>query len=651
MGRMQDAISKRAYVLAAELARAQLRQIPAFVRAEVSDHRGFVIQSIPALQVGGTMLALAGDRESLLEMQRVVDSLPELEPWADAPAEHIEDMRLLQAVTDVVARSPGCVQTSMKALIGEVDGRRVGRLIGWLEKAGRITRTKKGSSYTLWLVGSDDAPRPAVKRVAPPQKRVGSPARVIEIDITKLPYIPLPRSPLRWEEKQARQLQEEAPGTSEFFEVRDGTGWSLESVEKIRMADRADTAYRRLHAVDEGLILLDDLGKATAFPDAPASALRYDRQGSLVAAAPLLHDVYRIGVNALGSGLIAMSRDCVLHAYDAELTPLLEAQLATMPEVTALIGRLGIAEASLRNHLRTVSLAQDNSRYMVTGVDESWCISSGGAGLWSARLPLQEGWQKVAVRGEGSGTRAEIGEALALMSLELPLEADTVKRRYRELAKQWHPDLNPGDAQSNIRMRSLTAAFELLTGLDVEAAVPDVRPIFVKEMHRDTREYNGVTVSMSFGMEGGEVHAADWIYAAAFAGDSHNAFLAGYSGRIIRMDAAGTAIRAYDIGSVPRRIVDTGDYLYFLTDTRLYIIRDDALHAIIDTLDAGDLVFGQSGFGLIEKKRFRWYREDGEYQGSVLTKDPIRRVYSTPAGLHVETRQHRAVIRGAPAWW
>ena len=110
-------------------------------------------------------------------------------------------------------------------------------------------------------------------------------------------------------------------------------------------------------------------------------------------------------------------------------------------------------------------------------------------------------------------------------------------------------------------------------------------------------------------------------------------------------------MRAYDIGAVPRRIVDTGDYLYLLTDTRLYVIRDDALHALIDTFEAGDLVVAQTGFGLLERKRLRWFHEDGRYLGSVVSKDPIRRIYSSNDRMIVETRQRRAVIDGVPAFW
>ena len=60
---------------------------------------------------------------------------------------------------------------------------------------------------------------------------------------------------------------------------------------------------------------------------------------------------------------------------------------------------------------------------------------------------------------------------------------------------------------------------------------------------------------------------------------------------------------------------------------------------------------GQTGFGLMEAKRFRWFREEGTYLGSIVTKNPIRRVYYGRDGLVVETRQRRATIRGAPGWW
>jgi hypothetical protein len=170
-------------------------------------------------------------------------------------------------------------------------------------------------------------------------------------------------------------------------------------------------------------------------------------------------------------------------------------------------------------------------------------------------------------------------------------------------------------------------------------------------MERTEFEAGGITFTMSIGMQVGEIHASDWIYAASFAANSDSVYLAGYSGRVVLVNENGEGVRVYDIGNVPRRIVDTGDYLYLLTDTRLYVLHDDALHALVDTFDGGDLVVAQTGLGLLEKKRLRWFQDDGRYLGSIVSKDPIRRVYSTGNTVVVESRQWRVVVQGVPGWW
>jgi hypothetical protein len=67
--------------------------------------------------------------------------------------------------------------------------------------------------------------------------------------------------------------------------------------------------------------------------------------------------------------------------------------------------------------------------------------------------------------------------------------------------------------------------------------------------------------------------------------------------------------------------------------------------------ESGELLVAQTGFGLLEPKRFRWYREDAVHLGTVVTRDPIRRVYYSYPGMIVETRTSRAVIGGVDTWW
>jgi len=650
MSKMQAAVSNRDYEEAARFVRENLQYIPDWVKETCRDYGSFDIGSIPTIQQGGTVLALLGDDEGLARMREIVASLPELEPWFDEVERHQSDRKLFKAIREVVAAQPGCLQTEVKELVGVEDGRRVANLLSYLDKAGKIVRVKEGRTYCLFPPNSPEIPAPPPERVVTSHRTDRKPPRLREIDITSLKYVPLPRAPLRWEEAQAGRERAADPKTEHHFEVCDAE-WRIAEIEKIPQAERPDTAFRQMHPTDCGLLMIDDLGKADGLGQIKAAALQYDRAGQVMAKKGLQHGIYRVGVHPLGRGLIGMSQDCVVHAYDDHLDPILETPLTDAPEILALRKRFDIRDDQLKNHIRCVALSRDAGRYLFTAVDEAWCVDMDGKGLWGAKLPVKEGWTRVATPSSEFGTSAEVDRALTLMGLSLPITPEDLKRRYRELAKQWHPDLNRGDPQASEKMKALTAAAEVLTGVDANALPDYTGATFVREMERAEFEAGGIGFTMSIGMQVGEMHASDWIYAAGFAADSDAVYLAGYSGRVVLVDEKGKGVRVYDIGSVPRRIVDTGDYLYLLTDTRLYVLHDDALHALVDTFDGGDLIVAQTGFGLLEKKRLRWFRQDGQYLGSVLSKDPIRRVYATSDGMVVETRQRRATVHGVPGWW
>jgi hypothetical protein len=651
LGKLQEAISKRDYEHAARFARENMHQISAFVRSTQREYGSFDISSIPALQQGGTMLALSGDDKGLKEMREIVSSIPELESWSSSVDRHEEDMRLFAAILKAVAKNSGCMQTDVKKLIGTEDGRRVATLISWLEKAGRLNRTKKGRSFALAITGSAHNTASVPKRQVKSHRTDRDPIRCREIDLQSLPYVPLPRAPLRWEVTRGGHTPKPVEVASEWFEIRDANGWELLSVEKIPLEERPDPAFRRIYPMDTGLIMVDDLGNSEKSGLAPAAAVRFGREGNRVVDAPLHHDIYRIGVNALGRGLIAMSRDCVAHAYDDALNRILETSLRDSPEVRILQQRLEIGAAELKNHLRCIAIAYDTSRYLFTGVDKAWCVDMEGRGLWGVKLPMKEGWSRVTEPSSTFGTSAEVMHALEVMNLTLPFTVEDLKQRYRKLAKQWHPDLNQGRPNAEEQMKALTGAVELLTGIDPRAIPRYASAKFMKEFSQQEFTAGNTKFTITMGMRVGEVQAADWIYAANFSGRTHDVFLAGYSGKIIQVNGEGRPVRAYDIGAVPRQIIDTGDYLYLLTDTRLYTLRGDSLVALIDTSESGELLVAQTGFGLLQRKCFQWFCEDGTHLGTIATKNPIRRIYYTPQGMVVETRQRRAIIGGVTTWW
>ncbi len=72
--------------------------------------------------------------------------------------------------------------------------------------------------------------------------------------------------------------------------------------------------------------------------------------------------------------------------------------------------------------------------------------------------------------GDGSRSRAEM-DALRLFNLPPDADADAVKAAFRRVAKESHPDLNPGDAAAADRFRAAQAAYRVLSGTD--ARKPD----------------------------------------------------------------------------------------------------------------------------------------------------------------------------------
>ena len=654
MSEMQTAIAEHDYETAAVRARENLAVIPAWIEEEkarsaweaefgnrwgigvetesATDDTPLLPPSIPVLRQGGTILALVGDVETLRAMADLAKRTPELGDWANKLEDHLYNASLFAAIVEAVRSHPDCLQPDVKGLVGETDGRRVANLISYLEKAGKIVRVRQGRTYRLLSADSEDLPAPTPPPPPVVSHRVDdSPSEPRLIDFSSLDYVPLPPSPPQWDAAAVERERSALPGMRDHFEVLDAD-WTVQSVESLPFPQRPDPAFRRMYPNDSGLLAIDDLGNAQGMEEFEASALRYDRTGVQAAKAGLRHGLYRIGVHPLGRGLIAMSKDCAIHAYDEHLQPIFETALDQHPEIHALRRRFDIPDNQLKNHIRCVALSQRAERYLFTAADEAWCVDLAGRGIWALRFPTRAPQQEQTHRLH-IGTSWEVQEALDIMNLAMPFTPKDLKRRYRELAKRHHPDRNPHKPGVAETMAAINQAAEVLTGVDATTLEQGI----------------GITVGIQFGTS--ELYACDSVYAASFAAGSDAVYLASYSGRVVLVDHNGQGQRAYDIGSVPTQIIDTGDYLYLLTGTRLYVLRDNALCALVDTFEKGTLVAAQTGFGLLHKNRFRWYHEDGRYLGSIRTKAPIRRVYSNGDTMTVETRQRRATVQGVPTWW
>jgi hypothetical protein len=579
---------------------------------------------IPALSHGGTMMAITGDRDGLSELRKLVQDFDHLKAYRNEAEEHFVDLDLFNRIRDVIRGKPGMPQNQMKAELGIDGGRRASRLVSYLEKSGEVRRAKSGKTYELYMAGVD-MPEAAAKTIYTEPDNPGShrgetrATRPRELDPKRVSIVPLPPSPNAWERSV------DLPVTQEAFADSKGT-WSEIVVEPIPKDDRPDPAFRRHYSTRDGALSFDDLAKSDASLGVPGAVMFSNAKGQPGAPVPLRRDPYHISVHPEGDGFALRSKSNVLTVYGGDLQVDFEADLERAPEVAANRDRLGLAENEAHRALRCIALPPKRDRYLFTHVDEAWCISRDGERLWGLRMPAKEP-TRIRVGGAGFGSAAEIDEALKVMGLEMPVTPDEIRKRYRQLVRELHPDLNPGNEE---RMKAVNVASEQLTGLDPE------------QLDGSGGEGDGFEIVISFG----PAAQADWIYAAAFSGTGETALLGTYAGRVVRVDREGTPIAIYDVGSMPVRIIETEAFLYVMTTTRLYVLDGDRLVALEDCSPKCDLLVSGGMVLLVEDKGIRVFTEDGRLLGVALTKAPIRRAYVDEGELVIETRTQRGRFRG-----
>src|SRR3954449_11711349 len=58
------------------------------------------------------------------------------------------------------------------------------------------------------------------------------------------------------------------------------------------------------------------------------------------------------------------------------------------------------------------------------------------------------------------------GDYYKTLGVDKKASADEIKKAYRKLARQYHPDRNPGDKQAEERFKEISAAYDVLGDAD-----------------------------------------------------------------------------------------------------------------------------------------------------------------------------------------
>lgn len=645
-----------------------------FVAASIKEYGRWDIVSSHAVHTASPLMAAEEDRVAIADLRATLETIPELSEWLSIADQAEEDLVIVQRIKAAVNERPGVHQADLKKITAQSDGRRLSVLVGYLERGGHLRRVRTDKTYELYagesatLTSKTKGPMMMASNVEPavgssrssittPLSWQGrSPMQPRELDLGRIRVFTLPLAPSAWKdgEKGIRDSDHSTKRTDEgpSFTVT-GDAWVIAEERKLAKEERPDLSFKQSYPGSRWTYWLDPRGRTTRWPDA-ASVLRVsDATGAVISERGITWDTYRSDINVDGSAILFLSRDGVLHGHDHELNLILLARLQNLPEYRACAERLGIPEENLKNHVRCVAISTDRSRYVVTVVDEAWCLSVTGVVLWGLRFPTSERWAPVKRSLEQTGPTSQVMESLELLGLSLPVTPDDMTRAYRKRALEWHPDRNPGDPSAGRRMQELNAAMALLVGTDVSTLtltqiqrVTSYEDITTRQIFTDPS--SGISISMSINV--GPLQAADWIYAANF-GEGGRVYLASYSGRVVEVTTEGNPVTAFDLAAVPRHVAETTKYLYLLTDNRLYVLKGDEIVALLDVFDQGRLIVTDTGLGLLEQKAFTWLSPAGQFIGRVQSRDPIRRVLRITEGLAIESRQRRVLVHGTAPWW
>lgn len=167
---MHLATSARDYGKALDQVQRGLKHLHGFVDESLKEfglHRGDALPfpAVPLLWDGGKLCALMNDETLLKEMQMRVEEHPSLMEWQVTMQQHGQLRLLFRDLERLITAMPGVRQDELKKWVEEKDGRALSTAVNWLEKAGRIERTKTGKTWSLQIAPLGGAKKKVAKEV------------------------------------------------------------------------------------------------------------------------------------------------------------------------------------------------------------------------------------------------------------------------------------------------------------------------------------------------------------------------------------------------------------------------------------------------------------------------------------------------------
>jgi hypothetical protein len=273
------------------------------------------------------------------------------------------------------------------------------------------------------------------------------------------------------------------------------------------------------------------------------------------------------------------------------------------------------------------------SVFLFTNIDKAYLLDSKLRNILTWEAPHKDGFEKRKSE-EHNGINEDVNKNLSILGLSDKPSQEEIKKSFRKLIIQHHPDKNQNSPTSHEKTRELIQAYEFLTGEKVQSAFDGVDEsdyYWVDTKNTTIFESYGFSFEMSFTLGSGE----DWIYGTGISDDGQRIYLGCYSGKTYQINQSGKVQRKFVIpedktgsyGSTNpiSSIKEFKDRLYILSSWYLYILQNNQVVKYLPVND-GHLKWFDDGFVLLEKKEIKIYDLDGRFIGKVNFKQNINQI-------------------------
>jgi len=437
--------------------------------------------------------------------------------------------------------------------------------------------------------------------------------------------------------------------------LTDVPGWSIVHEERFPKGTGPDPDYNMAFALRDGFLYAKRFDKKPEPGQHGSTVDVLDGAGKLQVQRRLDQELFRVAAHPSGTVFSDLSFQSKLTVFDREVRPLWAMDTTTLPVVQTRARGMKLGSHDPFRWIKGAMVSGDGSLALVGAMDQVWLLTPGGDPVWGLQMPFKKNWMRMEIPG-GAGISEHAKSALGVLGLTLPATIEAVKAARKALLWQWHPDVAAKQEEANQKAQEINEAYRVLTGMDpddLQETPTRTRFVDRDSYHKEefTVEAGGHQIGISFetSLSVGEAYAADWLAYVCLSGDGCKAYAASCSGSIFEIGERGEVIRAYALNIFPYGMQEAYGKLYVNMEDYLLILADGAVLGRIPTLGKPTIFAYPDHLVLWSDSRVRWFTPDGQPLGQIAAKAPVRRVYPSPEGWVIETRQNRCVLVGPPS--